>query len=194
LGFGLSTGCFEQWQELPYGFGWRVREIAGRMVYDHSRSWQEFKTDIIRHQDDDLTVIALANLAQADPERFCSGITKIVAPHLVPARVPAPATGSNPASIAQLERVLAATAQSALDTSRFAYNAAGFIADQKRYGEVLRVLGPPLQMTLTAREELGDDVVSTYQVEFREEALEVVFGTAPDGKISQLSIRRKSQP
>ena len=53
----------------PYGFGWEVDRIAGQDVHRHGGAWQGFKTYIARYLGDDITIIALANLAQADPGR-----------------------------------------------------------------------------------------------------------------------------
>jgi N-acyl-D-aspartate/D-glutamate deacylase/CubicO group peptidase (beta-lactamase class C family) len=65
----------------PYGFGWDVDRIAGQQVTRHGGAWQGFKTYVARYLGDDLTVIALANLAQAQPER----IVNAVAAHYIPA-------------------------------------------------------------------------------------------------------------
>jgi N-acyl-D-amino-acid deacylase len=64
----------------PYGFGWTVERIAGQDVRRHGGGWQGFKTDIARFEGDDLTVIALANLANARPEKI---VDKIAA-HFIP--------------------------------------------------------------------------------------------------------------
>lgn len=182
-------------KQFPYGFGWVVREIGGDMLHEHDGAWQGFQTYIARYQRDDLTVITLANLAQVQPKRFSSGLVKIVAPHLIPASTPPPATDSHPDLIAQLKRVLAETAQGTLDPAEFAYLRAGFFpAGQKRYQEMLRSLGTPLKITLTAREELGDDIISRYDVAFREEDFEIMLATVPDGKISQFTIHKKARP
>jgi N-acyl-D-aspartate/D-glutamate deacylase/CubicO group peptidase (beta-lactamase class C family) len=65
----------------PYGFGWDVDRIAGQPVMSHGGAWQGFKTYIVRYLGDDLTIIALANLAQAQPER----VVKAIAAHYLPA-------------------------------------------------------------------------------------------------------------
>jgi N-acyl-D-aspartate/D-glutamate deacylase/CubicO group peptidase (beta-lactamase class C family) len=64
----------------PYGFGWDVERLAGQDVRRHGGSWQGFKTYIARYLGDDLTIIALANLAQAQPER----IVNAIAEHFIP--------------------------------------------------------------------------------------------------------------
>ena len=49
----------------PYGFGWDLTEQRGHPRIGHTGSWQGFKTAIYRYPEFDLTVIVLANLAEA---------------------------------------------------------------------------------------------------------------------------------
>jgi hypothetical protein len=67
---------------FPYGFGWRVDTAAGAARYHHAGSWQGFETAIARYLGADLTVIVLANLDQAVPDRFVDGIAELVEPAL----------------------------------------------------------------------------------------------------------------
>jgi N-acyl-D-aspartate/D-glutamate deacylase/CubicO group peptidase (beta-lactamase class C family) len=64
----------------PYGFGWQIERVAGQRVQRHSGAWQGFKTFIARYTGDDITVIALANAAHANPTAVASAI----AAHLMP--------------------------------------------------------------------------------------------------------------
>lgn len=66
----------------PYGFGFEVDRIAGYSVQRHGGAWQGFKTYIARYGDDDVTVIALANLAQAVPKRVVDRIAAAEIPAL----------------------------------------------------------------------------------------------------------------
>jgi len=71
----------------PYGFGWGIFEQHGHLRIAHSGSWQGFKTVIARYPESGLTVIVLANLAQAQVSAIAFGIAGIVdstlaAPHL----------------------------------------------------------------------------------------------------------------
>jgi CubicO group peptidase (beta-lactamase class C family) len=50
-----------------YGFGWVVRSRHGHRVVHHDGAWQGFKSAIARYVDDRLTVVVLANLAEAKP-------------------------------------------------------------------------------------------------------------------------------
>lgn len=61
----------------PYGFGWAVDQVAGHLRYSHGGAWQGFKTHISRYLADNLSVIVLTNLADADPKRFVDGISRL---------------------------------------------------------------------------------------------------------------------
>src|SRR5688572_16297526 len=76
----------ESWQQIftpvtlnngrvhPYGFGFEIDRIGRQDIQRHGGSWQGFKTYIARYLGDDLTIIALANLAQANPKRVVDRI------------------------------------------------------------------------------------------------------------------------
>ena len=66
----------------PYGFGWDVDRLAGQPVTRHGGAWQGFKTYIARYLGDDLTIVVLANLAQAQPERIANDIAASYIPAL----------------------------------------------------------------------------------------------------------------
>ncbi len=68
----------------PYGFGWMLREQRGHRRIGHSGGWQGFKTSIYRYPEFDLTVIVLANLAEANTEALAYGIAGIMEPALQP--------------------------------------------------------------------------------------------------------------
>ena len=70
-------------RQHPYGFGFEVDRIAGRNIQKHGGAWQGFKTYIARYGGlgDDITVIALANLAQANPK----SVVDRIAANLMPA-------------------------------------------------------------------------------------------------------------
>jgi len=52
-----------------YGFGWSINDRHGHHVISHDGAWQGFKSAIARYVDknDQLTVVVLANLAEAKP-------------------------------------------------------------------------------------------------------------------------------
>jgi N-acyl-D-aspartate/D-glutamate deacylase/CubicO group peptidase (beta-lactamase class C family) len=67
----------------PYALGWAVDRVKGYNRYQHGGSWQGFKTHLVRYVADDgsdLSVIVLANLAQAQPDVIAAA----VAGHYIP--------------------------------------------------------------------------------------------------------------
>jgi CubicO group peptidase (beta-lactamase class C family) len=57
-----------------YGFGWVVGSRNGHRVVHHDGAWQGFKSAIGRYVDDRLTVVVLANLAEAEPGKIAEHI------------------------------------------------------------------------------------------------------------------------
>ena len=70
-------------KSYPYGFGWCVDTVAGAPRHFHSGSWQGFKTHFTRYLGADISIIVLANLAEAEPAQFVDGIAELIDPALV---------------------------------------------------------------------------------------------------------------
>jgi CubicO group peptidase (beta-lactamase class C family) len=103
----------------PYGFGWGVFNQRGHLRIAHTGSWQGFKTVIARYPESRLTVIVLANLAEAQPGAIAYGIagmldTTLAAPHLASWSGRQP-----PAPILALLQTVVANPDSARITPRF---------------------------------------------------------------------------
>ena len=62
--------------------------MAGQKVQRHGGSWQGFKSDIARFLGSDLTIVVLANLAQARPARITDGLAGMLEPSLATALQP----------------------------------------------------------------------------------------------------------
>lgn len=117
----LKPASFEAWwtpvrlasgTSYPYGFGWGIVEQRGERLIEHGGSWQGFRTAIARYVDQGLTVIVLANLAQAEPEAMAHEIAGLLEPKL---RLPDAGQGAadpDPARSARLRAVLEAWADS----------------------------------------------------------------------------------
>ena len=56
-----------QANKAGYGFGWFIEQRNGHRCIHHDGAWQGFETAIDRYVDDQLTVVALANLADSKP-------------------------------------------------------------------------------------------------------------------------------
>lgn len=57
-----------------YGFGWFINERHGHRVIDHNGAWQGFKSAIARYVNDQLTIVVLANLAEAKPGQIAEHV------------------------------------------------------------------------------------------------------------------------
>lgn len=99
----------------PYGFGWRVGQQRGWRRIGHSGSWQGFETTIQRYPDFDLTVVALDNLAESEPETIAMTIAGIIEPRLTVPHVLArlPTEEKPPVALEGLLRDVAAGAAAA---------------------------------------------------------------------------------
>jgi len=175
----------------PYGFGWSIDERGEQPLHSHGGSWQGFKTQFSRFIGDELSIAVLANLAQANPERFADGIAAIVNERLaVPALTPI--EDKEPKVTSRLEALLHRAREGSLAPSEFAYVRAGFFPDgAKAYQQRLQELGAPGRLALVKRNDLGDDRVYTYQVAFGARTMYYSVALAPDDKISQFSLREQ---
>jgi CubicO group peptidase (beta-lactamase class C family) len=68
----------------PYGFGWNLTQQRGYRRIGHSGAWLGFQATIQRYPDFDMSVIVLANLAQAKPEATALAIAGLLEPALTP--------------------------------------------------------------------------------------------------------------
>lgn len=175
----------------PYGFGWSIDEIGGQPRQSHGGSWQGFETYIARYLGDELTIVVLTNLGEADPGRFVDGIAAIFNPKLAePERTPM--TDSEPATALRVRALLAAAARGTLSPADFAYVRAGFFPEAaEEYKKLLGPLGSPERLDLLERVDLGDDRISSYVAVYPQKSLLVDLGLAPDGRISTFYVRRK---
>ena len=103
----------------PYGFGWYVLPQRSQPRIAHTGSWQGFKTVIARYPQRRLTVIVLANLAEAQPGEIAYAVAGLVDPQLQPPHLAVPqGTVRPPVPIDQLLRTIAAKPDSAAITPR----------------------------------------------------------------------------
>jgi hypothetical protein len=184
----LSPVALNSGKRYPYGFGWGVDTINGRRVESHGGSWQGFQTFIGRYPDDDLSVIVLTNLAQAEPAVIAASIVEIFNPTLKPAPLK-PVEDTSPAVQARVRRLLDDTRGGKLTPEEFAYVRVGFFPGAaKRYAQLLAEAGALKSMTLLEARELGDDRVYTYDLTFEKRVLRLRLAIAPDDKIAAFGL------
>ncbi len=81
-----QTARLNDGTSVPYGFGWLLNEIRGRRLLEHGGYWQGFSAHIARYVDDRLTVIVLANLADANVGRIAHDVAGLYDKNLEPVR------------------------------------------------------------------------------------------------------------
>jgi hypothetical protein len=136
-------------------------------------------------------VIVLANLADAEPERFVTAIAATFNAQLAPHEL-SPIADREPHVTARLRSLLTRAAQGKLPREELAYVGAGFFPEvATEYSELLKDLGEPRRVDLIERSELGDDRIYTYELTYATVTLRVGLGLAPDDRISLLEIRPK---
>ena len=62
----------------PYGFAWEITRKGGQTVHGHDGSFRGFEAILTRYIEEELTIIALANLADADLTRVTERIAKLM--------------------------------------------------------------------------------------------------------------------
>jgi CubicO group peptidase (beta-lactamase class C family) len=103
----------------PYGFGWYLLEQRGQRRISHTGSWQGFKTVIARYPKSQISVIVLANLAQAQVGAIAYGIAGLIDPVLAAPHLATWSGVQPPAPIPALLRDIIAKPDSARITPRF---------------------------------------------------------------------------
>ncbi len=179
----LSSG-----KSYPYGFGWSIDESNGGPWFHHSGSSQGFRAYISRYRKDDLTIVVLANLIDAEPSRFVDGIAAIFDPAIAKIRPATPIPDSDPATAARVRGLLDAVAGGKLPEQQLRYANRGFLELIGGYAQLLQTLGALERLELLDRRELGDDRVSTYAAHFGSRTLRVQVALAPDDRIADLYI------
>jgi CubicO group peptidase (beta-lactamase class C family) len=176
---------------FPYGFGWFLDERNGQPLRQHGGAWQGFKTQYSFFAGDDLSIIVLANLAQADPEQLADGIAAIMNPDLA-RPVLHPIDDREPHTTEKLGRLLDSARSGELRPADFAYVRAGFFPARARQIQAeLSKLGPARKLVLVERIERGDDRVFTYEAIFETKVMYYTVALAPDDRIALFDLREK---
>jgi CubicO group peptidase (beta-lactamase class C family) len=183
----LATG-----KTYPYGFGWFVDDFEGQARQHHGGAWQGFKTYIARYLADDLTIMVLVNLADADPGELARDIAALFEPKL--ARSEAPIPDRDPEVTDRVRRLIAAAREGRLSPDEFAWVRAGFFPSApKAYQEALQGAGALMRLEPLWVREMGDDRAFAYVATFEKKgAFDVTIKVAPDGKLAGFGIRPRA--
>jgi CubicO group peptidase (beta-lactamase class C family) len=163
----------------PYGFGWGLDVQRGDRVIEHGGSWQGFRTAIARYPERKLTVIALANVAQAEPERLAATVAGLVEPALALPDVKTRAQDPAPARTTALRAVLAdwAAGRPSSSMGRGLRGLAGSRREKSQRERTQKFLAEAGELAY-----LGEDDLSSRGLERRGEPLRTVVYCALAGK------------
>jgi CubicO group peptidase (beta-lactamase class C family) len=173
---------------FPYGFGWFIRDQAGHPYYEHSGRLQGYASHILRFPRARVSVIVLANLAQADPWEIAHGVASLIRSDLKP---PAdhPIEDQDPALTNMLGKVLGALREGHLvgdafsEEGRNAYNADVLAA----FKDQLSKLPPFGKLELVGLLEIGDETEYHYWVTVGDQKwLLVITRDTDSGKVDRL--------
>ena len=62
----------------PYGFAWEIRQKSGQTVHSHDGSFQGFEAILTRYIEEELTIIALANLVEVDLAQVTRHLAELI--------------------------------------------------------------------------------------------------------------------
>jgi CubicO group peptidase (beta-lactamase class C family) len=178
---GLRAGAIlkpESWRQVytpvtltsgrsyPYGFGWNVTSYNGIVEISHSGSWQGFKTQILRYDNDGLVIIVLCNLGDASPGRIARRVGAAVRDDLrAPMHNPVP--DPEPQRQVALRQFMQRAATGNLTLEDLPHVEGGFQPDSPTsYRSGFDGLGELQFLQLTAREPIGDDLHLEYLATF----------------------------
>lgn len=185
----MKPASFEAWWTpaslggrltYPYGFGWGLGERRGHRLIEHGGSWQGFRTAIARYVDQGLTVIVLANLAQAEPETMAHEIAGLVEAALERPDPTRTAPDPDPSRTARLRDVLDAWAnyrRPPVLAEGLAATASGSRREAGQRHATARRLA-----AMTAFRYLGEDDLSARSLMMRGDAVERAVYFALDTK------------
>jgi hypothetical protein len=70
----------------PYGFGWTIDSLNGKLIIEHGGTWQGFESVIKRYPEKRLTVAVFANLRGTNVNIIARRIMQFYHPKLIPPR------------------------------------------------------------------------------------------------------------
>ncbi|MBV8783693.1 MAG: beta-lactamase family protein [Gammaproteobacteria bacterium] len=171
----------------PYGFGWNVERMGQGFWYHHGGSWQGFRVQVSRYGPDELTVIVLANLAEASPARFVDAIVAVVDPLLPRLEPQSPLPEQDPALAQRVHQLLADLAAGRLSQANLPKMRRDFFPEELAADrELVEPLGEPQRLDLVSRRELGDDVEYGYRVHYAQRTLRLSVNLTPQAEVAEL--------
>ena len=168
-----------------YGFGWGVTQINGHRLIEHGGAWQGFTTYIGRYIDDKVTVIALDNLAGANPGKIARHVAALYNANLGRRAIP----DNEPQVTALVKDLLQQFREGTTDENLFTREARAevFPTRAERMVRFLKVIGALNKVELAERSMKDGDRVYGYQLTFQNGIRFMRMALTTDNKISDLA-------
>lgn len=164
----------------PYGFGWGFGDVNGNRIIEHGGAWQGFKAHIVRFPDKKISVIVLANLAQANPGSIAHGIAGIIDPALK--RVPA--ADPDPDHTAGMKKLFEQVVDKTADLTRFSETIQQVLKAQERLTTEIKGYGPIKSFTFVDKANVPTGTLYRYNVDWNNMSLALVVTIDKQGKIA----------
>ncbi|TAG03670.1 MAG: class A beta-lactamase-related serine hydrolase [Betaproteobacteria bacterium] len=174
----------------PYGLGWEFNdEGQGPAWYRHSGSWQGFHAAYLHAIDADMSVIVLANLADANPMRVAERVAQIFLPDLM-RPLPLQPLEQDPKLAQRVRGLLEATMAGSLNESEFEFLPASFFpTTPAAYKTLLAGLGRVEHVELLDRQQRGDDTILGFRAIVGSQPFLVNLSVTPAGRFSSYGLR-----
>jgi CubicO group peptidase (beta-lactamase class C family) len=177
---------------VPYGFGWDVEESRGQPWYHHNGGAQGFATSISRYLADDLTVVVLTNLADADPSQFVDGISQLIDPALAKLEPDSAIPDHNPDVTRRVRGLLASAGAGKLSRADLPMVRRDFFPEELESSiELLRPLGDVQRLELLKQQQFGDEALYWYLATYQQRRVLVEVGFTPAGQVSKFGLDRR---
>jgi CubicO group peptidase (beta-lactamase class C family) len=177
-----------------YGFAWNIGEQNGHKRIEHGGAWQGFTCSISRYPDDGVTVMVLTNLdsGHSNPGVIAHVAAGLVNPALKVAKLEAIAD-DQPALADRMKKLLDEIVAGKDIRPEASPQLAALITPEmaKIVQQRLGKLWPGGTLTLVKRDKGPEGTaqwVSTYRLSKGEDAMLLILGVGPDGKIPILGI------
>lgn len=181
----LSPMVLNSGNTHPYGFAWFFDEVAGQPVLEHSGSWQGFVNQYTRFPEQDLSVIVLTNARSAMSAPLAMRIGALIDPALMPEPLPIEAIADDPAVTTHVAGMLEKMSDGSLALTDFDFiRQTVFPRMRVALQTQLAGLGRPDDLTLLAREQVGDDTEFVYRATWGDRRMRVTLSIGPDGGLT----------
>lgn len=173
----------------PYGFGWSMDSVNGKLILEHNGSWQGFECTIKRYPEKKIAVVAFANLKRANTYKISTRVLRTYQPELSIASLKT-VKDTEPGITKLVNEFINNVAEKKLRSDQFTTELALELMDstmQVKGSEYFNLKGKFLKSELLSRKELGNDIREyRYRLLFSKEIMGLMIQFNKENKIVDL--------